>query len=357
MTDWSISPRTTVVAELTPVPLARRQDLRQGQFSKSGHEHWFDTLPCLRQIELGGAAPRRAFIERGAKVLFWNVERLRHIGPISQTLREHAPDVMLLCEIDRGMARSGNSDRVVDLATDLGTGYAYAVEFVELDLGDAQEKVTHAGEVNNAGLHGAAILSDVAMPQPFLIRIDRRGDWFGLDRHEPRVGGTIAIGAVVDVAGVGVTMVNVHLESHDDPAARAGDLQRLLAQVETVAKGGPVIMGGDFNTSTGSHAERAGTPDAWRAKVAADSMRLMRPAAYEPLFQLAEAQGYDWRMCNVLDHPTTRYPEGSTRLPAKIDWFFTRGLTASHAAVIPAVQADGTPSSDHEALIVTVTPA
>lgn len=111
------------------------------------------------------------------------------------------------------------------------------MEFVELDPGDVNEQATHAGEVNADGLHGAAILSDVALGRPFLIRIDRRGDWFGLSRHEPRVGGRIALGAMVDVAGVSVAMVNVHLESHGDPDARAGDMARLLAQVELVARG------------------------------------------------------------------------------------------------------------------------
>ena len=112
---------------------------------------------------------------------------------------------------------------------------AFAVEFVELDLGDIQEQATHAGENNADGLHGAAILTDVALAQPFLIRIDRRGDWFGLDRTEPRVGGTIAIGAVIPIQGVAVTVVNVHLESHDNPTARAADMTRLLDQVDMMA--------------------------------------------------------------------------------------------------------------------------
>jgi hypothetical protein len=38
-----------------------------------------------------------------------------------------------------------------------------------------------------------------------------------------------------------------------------------------------VILGGDFNTSTCSHAERKNPPEAWRAKVAADPKRLLRP--------------------------------------------------------------------------------
>ncbi len=119
---------------------------------------------------------------------------------------------MLLCEIDRGLARSANTERVADLSAAPGVGYAYAVEFVGLDLGDVHEQATHRGEVNADGLHGAAVLSDVVLGEPFLIRIDWRGDRFGLARHEPRVGGTIAVGVRIAVAGQGVVMVNVHLQ-------------------------------------------------------------------------------------------------------------------------------------------------
>jgi endonuclease/exonuclease/phosphatase family metal-dependent hydrolase len=356
MVDWSDVPQEHVVPRLSLVPLELRQALRQGRFNKATHEKWFDALPCFREIEVGGANPVRKATDASARIVFWNVERLRHMDDIAQTLKELAPDVMLLCEIDRGMARSGNSDRVVDIAAKLNVGYAYAVEFVELDLGDVQEKVTHAGELNSDGLHGAAILSEVVMQRPFLIRIDRRGDWFGLERHEPRVGGTIALGTKVDVAGVAVTMVNVHLESHDDPEARAQDMERLLIQVEAIAGHGPVILGGDFNTSTAAHLERAGTPDAWRAKIMAEPLRLLRPVRHEPLFQVAAEYGYEWQNCNVADFPTTRYPEGSKRLPAKLDWFFTRGLEAGAADIIPAIQENGAPSSDHECLVVSIRP-
>lgn len=356
MSDWSETPQTTLVNRLTPVPIDQRQMLRQGAFDKAEHDRWFDTLVCLRQIETAGATPSRKGVEGAARVAFWNVERLRHLDVIADSLRQSAPDVMLLCEIDRGMARSDNSDRVVEIAAELGVGYAYAVEFVELGLGDVHEQTTHAGAVNLDGLHGAAILSDAALGKPFLIRIDRRGNWFGLDRHEPRVGGRIAIGAMVDVAGVQVAMVNVHLESHEDPMARAGDMARLLAQVDLVARGGPVILGGEFNTSTGSHAERRESPESWQAKIAADPMRLIRPMSHEPLFAVAANYGYHWLDCNVADVATTRYPAVSTRLPAKIDWFFTRGLVASAPTVIPALRPDGSPSSDHEGLLVTVRP-
>ena len=116
-------------------------------------------------------------------------------------------------------------------------------------------------------------------------------------------------------------------------------------------------MGGDFNTSTGSHAKRQGDHAAWAAVLVADPMRLLRPYAHEPLFAVAAEFSYDWQGFNVIDAPTTRYPAGSTRPPAKIDWVFTRGVVAQDAAIIPALRADGTPLTDHDGLFVVVIPA
>ena len=116
-------------------------------------------------------------------------------------------------------------------------------------------------------------------------------------------------------------------------------------------------MGGDFNTSTGSHAKRQGDHAAWAAVLVADPMRLLRPYAHEPLFAVVAEFGFDWQGCNVIDAPTTRYPAGSTRPPAKIDWVFTRGVVAQDAAIIPALRADGTPLTDHDGLFVVVIPA
>ena len=330
--------------------------IKAGPSDKATHGHHFDSLPLFRQVEVGGASPRRDAIEQSARVVFWNTERLRHLDAIAASLAELRPDVMLLCEIDRGMARSGNTDRVVEIATRLDAGYAYAVEFLELDLGDIHEKRIHAAESNADGLHGAAILTDVRMARPFVIRIDRRGDWFDGTRHEPRVGGTIAVGAKIVVAGVPVLMVNVHLESHDNPVARGEDMWRLLTQIDLIAPGGAVILGGDFNTSTFALGDRPVDADRLAELFAADPYRLVRPQSYEPLFEIAASFGYDTAGCNVPDRPTTRRPLGDPRPLAKIDWFFTRNLAASDPRIIAAVRNTGDPSSDHEGLLVTVAP-
>lgn len=354
MTDWIDRPLVGAVARLGEVPLAEREAILAGAKDEATHRAHLDRLPALRQIEVGGAAPRRGGIDASARIACWNVERLRHLDAVEATLRAAAIDVALLSEVDRGMARSGNHDCIAELAGRLGHGYLYAVEFLELDLGDVDEKRIHAGETNLAGFHGAAIASDLTLAHPFLIRLEARGDWFDGTHHEPRVGTTIALGAIVIVAGVPVVMASVHLESYCTPGTRRDDTAHLLTLIDRIAPAAPVILGGDFNTSTASHTERADR-DAWRARLAAEPDRLIRPELHEPLFELLAANGYDWHACNVADSPTTRHADPN-RPRAKLDWFFTRGLVATSPGIIPALRPDGTPASDHDCLVVTIAP-
>jgi endonuclease/exonuclease/phosphatase family metal-dependent hydrolase len=359
MSHWSDVVLTEVVPRISPVSAAERAEILKAshQAPSHGHTHdpFFDRLTALREIEAGGVGAKRQ-LGSSARIAFWNVERLRHIDAISATLKSLDVDVAILCEVDRGMARTQNQDRIVDLAGRLGCSYLYAVEFVELGLGDAREQVQHAGESNSDGFHGAGLLSPAEMSAPFLIRLDRRGNWFDGAFGEPRVGGTIAIGAKVQLGGVAVTVVSVHLESHCDPDVRGEDMRRMLALIDTVAAGEPVILGGDFNTSTAVDKERRENRPVWLARLAAEPQRLSRPEPFEPLFGFARDRGYDWHACNVPDAPTQRFPVGSDRPNAKLDWFFTRGLVVSDPRIIPAVQDDGAPSSDHEALVVTIAP-
>jgi endonuclease/exonuclease/phosphatase family metal-dependent hydrolase len=309
----------------------------------------------LREIEVGGTLRSRQ-IEGPARILFWNVERLRHIDAITSTLQELDADVTLLCEVDRGMARTQNRDGIAELAGRLGNAYLYAVEFVELGLGDRNEQVAHAGELNAEGLHGAALLSAADMASPFLIRLDARGDWFDGTHGERRVGGTIALGAKIAVSGRRVTMVSVHLESHCDPDLRGQEMTRMLEMIETIAPSEPVILGGDFNTSTAPFAKRRDNPAEWLEQLKREPERLTLLERHEPLFEAARQRGYEWQSCNVPEKATQRFAESNTRPPAKLDWFFTRGLEASAPQIVEALRPDGRPSSDHDALIVTISP-
>ncbi len=289
-----------------------------------------------------------------ARIVFWNAERGKFPAESAALLGSFGADALMICELDIGMARSGQRHTARDLAEHLRCGYTFAVEFIELGLGDRAEQVQHPGAVNEAGLHGAAILSPHELIKPMLIRLESEGAWFDGSRGERRVGGRIALLATLPLGNGSVTVVNVHLESHSDPEQRATQVTLLLDAIDLHIGDGPVLIGGDFNTSTISRDWARGTG----VKPVLPLERVLDPVPFEPLFPVMAAAGYDWRACNALGVPTQRTrPDGTPRPPlGKIDWFFSRGLRASAAATVPAVDADGHAISDHEILAVIVQP-
>jgi endonuclease/exonuclease/phosphatase family metal-dependent hydrolase len=355
MSEWIALPVGEQVSELAVVPLDERARLRDGPIDAATFAAAFGSIPALRQIEIGGAALLRMAARGALRVASWNVERLRHLEAIGDTLAALAPDVALLTEIDKGMARSGNGHRIAELAARFGHAYAYGVEFIELDHGDPQERATHAHETNLLGFHGNGIVSALALSRPFLVRLEAEGKWYGWEREEPRVGGRMAIGGQVELDGTKVTLVSAHFESHSDPEHRASQAAHLLDVIDRYDPVAPVLIGGDFNTSTFSWRTITHEAASVAAALAADPRRRVDVEPYEPLFALMAGRGYDWTRCNVPGVPSER-PDGpaADRVLGKIDWFFSRGLKASLPTVIPALKGDGAPSSDHDCLMVQI---
>jgi endonuclease/exonuclease/phosphatase family metal-dependent hydrolase len=298
--------------------------------------------------------PTAKSLTGSARIAFWNAERGKYLDASAALLGGLHADAFLLCELDLGMARSGQIHTTRALAGRLGTGYAFAVEFLELGLGDAREQAWHAGEVNQVGLHGAAILARCALERPAVIRLETTGAWFDGRHGERRVGGRIAVAATVVIGGAPVTLVSVHFESHGDPVQRAAQIGLLIEAIDAYAPGQPVLIGGDLNTSTVSRDWARGTG----VKPVLPALRVLDPVPYEPLFEVALAHGYDWRACNALRVPTQRTrADGTPAAPlGKIDWFLCRDLVARDPVTVPAVDAAGQPISDHEVLLVTIQP-
>ena len=148
------------------------------------------------------------------------------------------------------MARSGQIHTTRQLAGCMGQGYVFAVEYLELGLGDARERAWHAGSENLHGLHGAAIVSPRELASRPLSRLDDSGDWFDGSRGERR--GRRAWRSPPRCRwGIPTwPSSSVHLESHSDPSHRAEQMSVLLDAVEQYAPGGPAIIGGDFNTNS-----------------------------------------------------------------------------------------------------------
>ncbi|MGI9423070.1 MAG: endonuclease/exonuclease/phosphatase family protein [Hyphomicrobiaceae bacterium] len=291
------------------------------------------------------------------KVAFWNMERGKYIAESAALLQALDADIILLAEMDLGMARSGQINTTEQLAEKLGYGYAFAPEFVELGLGDARERQWFAGESNALGLHGGAILSRLPFFEPALIRLPEAGDWFDGRRGERRIGGRIAVAIKAQIGDKTIVFVSTHFESHGNPQSRRTETAALLPAIEDYAGDIPVLIGGDFNTNS---TER--DVEHWhdvRARLERETPgRLADPIAYEPMFEVMSSAGFSWSGCNTAGPTQRTRPDGTPPPPfAKLDWFFARGLDVAAAEIHPAV-APGTSDaiSDHEVLVVNVRP-
>lgn len=330
--------RETVPA-LPPVPQSLRERAKASAGTRGMHDAVAADIEALQAVELvQPEAPEAATFP--LRVAAWNAERLKFHAPSRALLERAAADVMLLTEIDIGMARSGN---VHTLAKSLpaGSGWAIATEFVELGLGDDREKALHAGQRNTAGIHGNAIASRWPIAEVAAIGLDDGALWFTGAQEERRIGGRMAMAAAIDVAGTRIWFASIHLESESSPALREVQMLRVLAALDELAGDGPAIIGGDLNTK--SHTAGA---------VSFDEV-----ARTEPLFARIEAAGFSWREANT-EAPTQRArPDGHPAPPhRRLDWLAGRGVSASAPATLAATDADGVAISDHELVAATFAP-
>ena len=310
--------------------------------SRAEHDRLVTALPCLHGIELG-VPPKPLTLGSRVRIAAWNAERCKYLPESAALLAGIGADVVLLSELDVGMARSGNRHTPRELARSLGSGYLFGVEYVELGLGDNREKAWHAGQSNEIGLHGNGILSKAALERPVVMHLDEGARWFAgaQSTQERRIGWRMAIGATVDAGGVPLFVASVHLESSTDPADRAAQVDMLLRAVEERARDCPIVIAGDFNTAALPPAD------------ASDASWFQSPSAYEPLFGLFADAGYDWRAANQPAATERTRPDGTPQPPfRKIDWFFTRGVLVRRAFTLAATDLRGSAISDHDVIVI-----
>ncbi|WP_150117548.1 endonuclease/exonuclease/phosphatase family protein [Microvirga vignae] len=271
-----------------------------------------------------------------------NAERLTRPEAVRHLIGKTGAHISLLSEVDVGMARSGNSHTIRELTGSPGWGYLYGVEFVELDLGDAEEMRRHAGEHNACGLHGNAIVSGLGFERPHVIPLEENGRWFaGFDGAQRRIGGRIALAARLADAPRPLWIVSLHLESKTDPADRRMQIRNLLSALEQLAPDEACIIGGDFNTKALPRGERE------------RPLLLEKPERHEPLFADLREAGFSWTDANLAlptqrDGPSKKHP----RPFGKLDWFFVRGIAAENPQIVPALDSQGKAISDHEMIAV-----
>ena len=313
-----------VVDRLTHVPLAERARLLTLPPTS--------TVAALHQIELQQPLASPAS-PSAIRIAAWNLERCLYPEASARILQRNHVDLALLTELDVGVLRTGQVHTIGRMAAQLGQGYCYGCEFLELVPMDPPPGFPRNGTDNSEGYHGNGMISSLAMQDPVVFRLDELTDWHSPAEGQRRIGNRMAIAAIFHIGGIRLVACSVHLESRTDAAGRAQQMRSLLDALDAYAGSGPVVIGGDLNTQVvpGGHTD-----------------------ASEPLFALAASRGYDWTTCN-LARPTTRASAWSNHEGTRqLDWFCTRGVKARGPAVVPALGEDGTVLSDHELILLTL---
>jgi len=150
-------PEGSVSSLLTETSTEQRNHWFQASDSKG--QQLTNNIPNLDVVEIDNTiSPLDECSFNKLKVIEFNVERGRRWLESTELLRD--ADVIILNEMDIGMVRTDQQHTARLMAYFLEMNYAWGLEFVELTLGDKEDRMNIGpNEENFYGLHGNAILS------------------------------------------------------------------------------------------------------------------------------------------------------------------------------------------------------
>ena len=180
----------------------------------------------------------------------WNIERGSRLGGIIRALCEDElmkrSDVLLLTELDYGMARSENRHVTREIAAALKMSYAFAPSYINLSKGSGLESGS-AGE-NTEALHGNAVLSRWPIARAWSIALPNGKD--KMRGGEKRLGSQRAVVCDIEHPSGAFRAVSLHLDAHSSQRHRQRQMSVVLDYLESLEPALPVLIGGDWNTST-----------------------------------------------------------------------------------------------------------
>jgi endonuclease/exonuclease/phosphatase family metal-dependent hydrolase len=366
-----------LAAARSPRTLLRRREARQRL------EEVDAALSRVEHIPAPGPPPGSAPFYRVAS---WNVCRGTAFDGVLRHIR-HDPvlsraDVLLLTELDKGMARSDNRDVARELGRELGMNVAFVPCYLNLTKGNGAER-SAAGE-NALGLHGNAILSRYPLAGLRVHPLPNGRD--KLSGPERRIGRQRGLTAEVALPGLPIAVTCLHLDAHASRAHRCRQMQQVLA--ETASLRGPHLIGGDWNTTTFDCQSGTAAVADFASRLPQGLERSLRDDQLHPerrlerpLFEALRRAGFEWDSCNVAGVPTWHFDlgdgDGALRdwLPRwaprvlewalrrsggrsvfKIDWLAARGLACSTPQVLAGLRHAGARVSDHDPIVVDLLP-
>src|SRR5262245_13557495 len=207
------------------------QELRPGIERILGHV-WHEEL-----------APQISGSAEIVRAVAWNIERGTHVDEVVHLLQEHPllvnSDVLLLSELDWGMARTGNRFVAREIAASLRMNYAFAPCYVALTKGAGVEKNV-SGE-NRESLHGNALLSRFPMHRAHSLALPNGKD--KMTGAEKRIGSQRAVIADIEHPSGMIRVVSLHLDAHSSQRHRYLQMRRVLEHVESLSPRLPALIG------------------------------------------------------------------------------------------------------------------
>ena len=331
-------------------------------------------------------------VDRGhdkISVLAWNIERGIQFDGILDALTNHeqlkGKDILILTELDYGMARSGNRFVAQDIARELGLHYAFAPVYIPLQKGSGVESDMD-GE-NTDSIHGLAMFSRFPMKNVHAIPLPNGKDkmW----GKEKRIGYLRAIVADIEHPSGEFRAVTIHLDAHCSRAHRALQIKIILDHLESLSPL-PTLIGGDWNTTGfNSQSSTRAIMGYWRRvfmgpkNVALNHLPHPERFFEKALFTGLEKRGFNFRDLNNIGVGTLHYDIGSIEkntnlrdwvpewcfpfifwaagrvggvVSTRLDWIAARGLRLAPGTVPRTVGSlvtdDGKALSDHDAITV-----
>jgi len=321
------------------------------------------------------------------RALAWNLERGIQFEGIIDALKTHDKlkdkDLLLLSELDYGMARSGNRFVARDIARELNLHYAFAPVYIPLQKGSGVE--SEMSGMNTVSIHGLALFSRYPIKNVHAVPLPNGKDkmW----GKEKRIGYLRAIIADIEHPNGEFRAICVHLDAHCSRSHRHKQMRIILDHLDTLSPL-PTLIGGDWNTTTfNSQSATRAILGYWRRVMMGPKKFALNHLPYPDryfergMFAELESRGFEYQSLNESGAGTLHYHveslEKNTNLrdwvpewcfpfifwaagrvgghvSARLDWFAGKGLRIAQntkpGTVGELVDKAGRPLSDHDAI-------
>jgi endonuclease/exonuclease/phosphatase family metal-dependent hydrolase len=329
---------------------------------------------------------------RGAiRATAWNIERGKRLAGVVAVLKDHpvlrGSDVLLLTELDYGMARTQNLFVAREIAEALGLNYVFAPCYIALNKGSGLESEVE-GE-NALALHGNALFSRHPLRRAHSVALPNGKD--KMRGKEKRLGSQRAVVADIEHPLGSFRAVSLHLDAHSTQAHRARQMRLVLAHLATLKPELPTLVGGDWNTTTYNSRRATYAILGYFRRVAMGVGNVVKNHYPHPdrwfereLFREIGQRGYVYRELNALGAGTLHYDvtdiavnsgmrdwvpgwcfpfitwalsKHEGRCSLKLDWFAGRGVRPVAPPQVVGDLTDGAGAlSDHDAIVLDFLP-